>query len=114
MDNADIYRQFEAAFKNASAYIVLKDGKPVAKVAFKHGNRVTCYFHIMGLRMTKGFANGGGYDRASAAAHVAVKRIAPAAMATNDQNAISTAIQDTGRSWDNDLRHAGFEVVQAI
>lgn len=113
---ADIYEQHRKAFANVSAYIVLKDGERVASVTFKFGARVACYFHIIGSQMAKGWAGGGGYDRTSASAYVAVRAIDrnafPEHMALID--AMREAITDTGRSWDRDLAEAGFVVCQAV
>ncbi len=120
----NIYDQHGAAFRNVSAYVVTDkitgaDGKPVrlATVAFKHGDsRCSCYFHVIGAPMAKGWADGGGYDKASAAAYAAVRKIDrnawPEHTAIIDR--VTAAIKDQGRHWDQDLRAAGFEVWQAV
>lgn len=126
----DIYQQHDAAFNNVSAFVVLKDGERVATVAFKRGLSVTCYLHIIGLEMTKGRANGGGYDRQSAAAWDAVSRskpTPPAPMEHSESIAYKTCLNalrgeivealknGNGRShWDKALRDAGFTVLQAV
>lgn len=118
--NDRIYDQHQAAFRNVSAYVVTNaKGELVAKIAFKFatsGLRTTCFFHVLGLPMTKAFASGGGYDKASAAAHKAVHaenewRSSPAVDTLRDMRA---AIKDEGRLWDDDLRAAGFNVLQAV
>ena len=121
---SNIYDQHSAAFRSVSAFVVLgKDtddkGNPVrvATVAFKHGDsRCSCYFHVIGAPMAKGWADGGGYDKASAAAYAAVRKIDrnawPEHVAIIDS--IVDAIKDQGRHWDQDLRAAGFEVWQAV
>lgn len=71
-----IYRAHEQAFRHISAYVVLKDGELVARVAFqfaKSGLRTTCWMHYLSTAMTKAFASGGGYDKLSAAAHKAAR-----------------------------------------
>lgn len=121
----NIYDQHKAAFANVSAYVVLNGAKErVATVAFKYPRdgvgRLYCYFHIIGSRMIRGFANGGGYDKCSAAAHSAVSRCciqgddiwSDGTLAT--VNAIKSAIKDSGYSWDRELENAGFTVLQAV
>jgi hypothetical protein len=112
----DIYAQHATAFQNVSAYIVARKGERIASVAFKHGARCTCYFHVIGTPMAKGWAGGGGYDKASAAAHAAVHSIDrdayPEHLALVDE--IAAAIKDEGNSWERDLRDAGFDVWQAV
>lgn len=119
----DVYEQHRKSFQNVAAYVVLNDetdskGNPqrAATVAFKYGARCTCYFHVIGAQMAKGWADGGGYDKASAAAHHAISRIErnawPEHVALIER--ISAAVKDQGRSWEGDLRAAGFEVWQAV
>lgn len=119
-----IYDQHDAAFRNVSAYVVLKDGKPVAKVAFKFGGAVTAYVHWLGLEMTRGQAGGGGYDRQSAAVAYAARK-AIAAHANDEWREAGQAEfacaaffkaceRDAGQHWDGALRDAGFTVVQAV
>lgn len=119
---ADIYEQHQTAFKNVSAYIITdKAGNLKARVAFKHGAAVTCYFHLLGLQMQKGIARGGNYDRASAAAKSAWDKIAKAPKPEHAgpefnelRAAINGALQDDGAHWDNALTRAGFGVFQAV
>lgn len=121
---ADIYAQHRAAFVKVAAYVILKDGKRVANVAFKFagsGLRTTCFFHVFGAEMAKAFASGGGYDKISASAEVAVKSIIIPA-----QNGSERALQDnlvaikhalagdSGHSWDRRLEDAGYTVLQAV
>lgn len=125
-DAGRIYRQHEAAFKGVSAYVVTDSkGERVATVAFKFarsGLRTTCYLHWLGSPMVKAHANGGGYDKASAAAYQAAQRVqtgratqgGPDGPAMNAFIAFVSAIRDEGRHWDDDLRAAGFNVLQAV
>lgn len=115
----NIYDQHDKAFQSVSAYVITtKGGKPIGKVAFRNGNRVTCFMHVGGTRMSKGWADGGGYDRASAAAE-------SAAMHINESGAwpqhkahvgrIKRALSgDSGYSWDRRLQDAGYQVLQAV
>lgn len=121
---AKIYDQHDAAFKSVSAYVILKDGKPVAKVAFKFGSAVTAYVHWIGIEMTRGQAGGGGYDRQSAAvAKAADKAIAAHSggdwePTKHEDFARATffrvAREDGGETWLRSLENAGFTVIQAV
>lgn len=75
---SSIYDQHAQAFAGVSAYVILNGAKErVGTVAFRHGHgtRTWCYFHVHGVPMVRGFADGGGYDKASAAAWSAVHKI---------------------------------------
>jgi hypothetical protein len=117
-----IYDQHDAAFKSVSAYVVLKDGKVVAKVAFKFGGAVTAYVHWIGTEMQRGQAGGGGYDRQSAAvAKAADKLLLPnvTSMGLADPSSAEYAFfhaarKDGGNTWLRSLENAGFVVVQAV
>lgn len=124
-----IYDQHQAAFANVSAYVVT-DGScsVVARIAFKYpkdgSGRLYCYMHVLGIEMERGYATGGGYDKASAACDVALRKLASRKFDEQAQQcsgaAISTmrtfraAVKDAGASWDRDLRDAGFNVLQAV
>lgn len=120
---SDIYEIHSKAFRGVTAYCVTdREGKHIARVAFtfsRSGLRTTCYFHIFGYEMTRVYASGGGYDKASAAAQSAVKRTKPAKYLPGQgidykMETIRDAIKDRGTSWDQDLRDAGFNVLQAV
>ena len=123
---ASIYDQHNAAFSNVEAFVVMSvndNGEPVrvATVAFKRAAsnlRTTCYFHIIDAKMAKGTANGGGYDKSSAAAHHAVKQISADGAHSDRYQAtvrdMQAAIRDEGRSWKDDLEAAGFKVWRAV
>lgn len=121
---ANIYDQHKAAFPNVSAYVITKDGKRIASVAFKFprdgAGRLYCYFHVFGTPMTRGYAGGGGYDKQSAAAESAAARIVPPEGVdwTSDRDtvlAIQAALSGgDGLSWDRRLRDAGYDVWQAV
>lgn len=117
----DIYSQHEASFKNVAAYVITNaKGDRVATVAFKYaasGLRTTCFMHWLGQPMVKAFASGGGYDKASAAAFAAAKKLDLSPSIHPDHEAgrkFAAAIKNEGRHWDGDLRAAGFNVLQAV
>lgn len=118
---ANIYDHHDKAFSAVSAFVVVRNNKRVATVAFKFPNdgagRLWCYLHIMGAPMARGFAGGYGYDKRSAAiedaAHKHSEDAYPEDLATI--KAIKSALSDIGgNSWDSALRDAGFEVWQAV
>lgn len=121
-----IYDDHAAAFRDVSAYIVLKDGDVVARIAFKFarsGLQTKCYVHWLGLQMVAGRARGGGYDkRSAAAAHAANKTPlgldAETGLRVDSKhhwNDFRRALAlDAGHSWDRALRDAGFDVFQAV
>ena len=117
----DIYEKHQAAFKDVSAYIVTDhQNKLVARVAFKRGTAITCYFHLIGLAMTKGIAGGGGYDRNSAAAYSAIEKTkvldgaCPGVARLLPVFKTAIAKGNDGSHWDYALREAGFNVLQAV
>jgi hypothetical protein len=124
MNKQDIYDQHKAAFANVSAYVVIHEGKRVATVAFKFpkdgAGRLYAYVHWLGVPMVRGFANGYGYDKASAACAVAAKRIqinlrnAPEKDPPEKVAFVTSMAKDSGRYWYQELDHAGFVVLQAV
>lgn len=124
---ASIYEQHDATFRNVSAFVITNSvGVRIATVAFKRGNAVTCYAHIIGIEMTKGIANGGGYDRNSASFYNACEKMVNCNDKTHglrewqslDQLIIifkDAAKKGNGGShWHDALRAAGFNVFQAV
>lgn len=116
--SADIYGKHAAAFNKVSAYVVTdKKGALIARIAFKRGLSVTCFLHIFGLKMTTGRANGGGYDRNSAAAYNAVMVIPNTGAFPEGKilKEFKTALKEGngGSHWDKALVEAGFNVMQA-
>lgn len=116
----DIYDQHKAAFASVSAYVVTKGDDLIATVAFKFaksGTRTTVYLHIHGAQMVRAYANGGGYDKASAAMFTAIGRVVAEdgdIRTIQRLGAFRDAVTDNGQHWDNALRHAGFTVLQAV
>lgn len=119
---SDIYEQHHRAFADVAAYVVLKGNKEVARIAIKFRHSVTAYVHWLGMEMQRGRADGGGYDRASAAVAYAARKIPEAPYVTNadapergNRGAFLKAAQaDGGKRWDDALRDAGFTVLRAV
>lgn len=120
----NIYDQHRAAFDNVSAFVIVKDGERVATVAFKFprdgAGRLYAYVHWLGIEMVRGFADGYGYDKRSAAACAAARKISVTAgtLGTKDFEALQDfmrALQkDDGGNWDSALRDSGFNVWSAV
>jgi hypothetical protein len=114
-----IYEQHESAFKNVSAFVILKDGERVATIAFKFpkdgAGRLYAYVHWLGLEMVRGHANGYGYDKKSAAVEDAMTALKKLGNTPNDCMVFWSALRDIGgAAWDSALREAGFTVLQAV
>lgn len=122
-----VYDQHDKAFSNVSAFIVMKDGERVATVAFKFPKDgaapLHCFLHVLGLPMVKGTAKGYGYDKKSAAfAHAAEKQAAVKleSWQTSDYSSEYAIAQSfvaafrDGYDWNDNLRQAGFTVLQAV
>ena len=119
---SDIYELHSKAFSHVAAYAVLKDGKMVAKVAFKYpkdgAGRLYAYVHWIGCEMQRGFASGCGYDKHSAAVATATAKInlgslSPAG-SRDAETFYNTARRDGGSYWNNSLEAAGFTVHQVV
>jgi hypothetical protein len=121
-----IYEQHDAAFANVSAYIIVKNGERIAKVAFKYprdgAGRLYAYVHVFGTEMVRGFAGGYGYDKASAAVENACSKLG-----VTEPGHLRSAWMDTveafrdpinhggdGIYWNDRLRAAGFDVWQVV
>lgn len=119
----NIYQQHDAAFAAVSAYVIAKDGAKIGSVSFKRGaSRVTAFVHFLGSEMVRGHADGGGYDKNSAAAASAARKMrftkSPAEAPINEQQSFeafrSALERNGGYSWDRCLTDAGFTVWQAV
>jgi hypothetical protein len=120
------YDEHDKAFKDVSAYVIAKGGKPVAKIAFKHGGSVRAFIHWTGTPMVRGRAGGGGYDRATAATEDAALRLdRPARHSPGASVPIPSCpafeafkhaltLGNDGSGWDRRLQDAGFDVWVAI
>ena len=120
----NIYDQHYVAFANVSAYVISENGKRVGSVAFKFprdgAGRLYCYLHIFGTPMVRGFAAGAGYDKRSAAAEEASRKLtAPDGEDYAGDRAmierVQAALRDTGGwSWDRCLEKVGLTAWQAV
>ena len=121
---ADIYEQHRAAFANVSAYVILRDGELVARIAFKFpkdgAGRLYAYVHWIGTEMVRGHASGGGYDKRTAACWSAMacahraKHPLSQELASQRGAFYSALALDRGPTWDDQLRTAGFTVIGAV
>jgi len=136
MEMANIYDQYDAAFRKVEAFVVVKDGERVASVAFKHPasgeGRLYAYVHWLGLEMVRGWASGYGYDKRTAACASAAGKMLPAIQKAlqdalgghdpvtqrhdlhNAQRLADALALDGSQHWDSALRNAGFTVWQAV
>ena len=121
----DIYDQHRAAFRNVSAYAILKDGKLVAKIAFKFpkdgASKLWAYVHWLGVPMVRGYAGGYGYDKMTAACASAARHLAgfmgPEYGCDNSDTFKQFArimLEDGGHHWDDALRSCSFVVWQVV
>jgi hypothetical protein len=120
-----IYERHCAAFNSVSAYIILnKQGDRVATIAFKYPRdgaaRLYAYVHILGTEMVRGYASGGGYDKATAAVSSAIPKIKDGLDRktmewTTQYDALRSALaKDDGWHWYQAAEQADFVVLQAV
>lgn len=121
----NIYDQHNVAFKQVQAFTAFKliNGNITneIRVAFKFpkdgAGRLYCYLHLIGTPMVRGFANGYGYDKRSAAIKDAVKKLqidvnSPHTKATIELGA--ALIECESKGFDSALRDAGYTILNAI
>ena len=74
----NIYDQYNKAFADVSAYLVTKEGDPVASIALKrpHGGEeyLYAYIKVFNVGMVKGKTSGYGYDKHGTAIEEAAGR----------------------------------------
>jgi hypothetical protein len=126
----DIYAQFDRAFSQVQAGVILKDGAPVGRYAVKYPRdgmgRASFYLQAWGSPMVKGNASGCGYDKTTAAAHRAGHALVAMIRrgdSSGDDKKDATALEigaalagdsDGGYGWETRLREAGYTVAFAI
>jgi len=114
----DIYDQHRAAFANVSAYVILQGSERVATVAIKYprdgAGRLYAYVHILGLQMVRGFVNGYGYDKRSAAVSDAIRRLCKQETPASTWPLTVALSLDGGDDWTRAVEKAGFTVLQAV
>lgn len=121
-----IYREFENATRDLTAWAVMKGADCVAKIVVKYGGRtsphgltVRAYVHVLGVPMVRGIARGGGYDMRTASVAQACKVIAPRDGKAVDAMTAAT-MQDFGKLVDqgydipHQLRELGYDVVAVL
>lgn len=121
------YQQYRSAFKNVSAYIVLHRDAKVATITFKNPThekgRLYAYIQWMDTDMRRSFASGTGYDKHTSACAYVIYDMFPGpagsahlmAMPDTPFARFARALEvEEGRSWDDALRRAGFEIFQAV
>ena len=121
---SDIYNQHRASFPHVSAYVVMRGTRQVATIAFKFprdgAGRLYCYAHWFGTPMVRGYAGGYGYDKKSAAAASAARKMPEhlqadyASLADIYAAFVDAMGRDGGEEWHSCLRKAGFDVLQAV
>ena len=117
-----VYEQFDAAFGRVAAYTLHRDGRFIGRIAFKYpqdgAGRLYCYAQVWGGPMTRASVAGGGYDKATAAAHKAVQALSQDGrddQAFGDVAAVQRALStDGGRRWTDQLLAQDISVCQAI
>jgi hypothetical protein len=76
----DVYAQMDKHFARTAAWVVLKDGKPKARILVRYpadgASRLHAYVHWWGLAALHGKADGYGYDKRGAAIQAAVRNAA--------------------------------------
>lgn len=120
----DIYEQHQKAFERVSAFVVTDNsGQRVANIAFKFpedgAGRLYCYFHLFGTEMVRGHANGYGYDKKSAACRDAIDKLKVKDGCDPAVQKLMYVLQSYGKAmdsgnFDNVLRNAGYNVLQAV
>lgn len=120
----DIYEQHQKSFAQVSAYVIAdKKGERLGNVAFKFpkdgASRLYCYFHVFGTEMVRGQANGYGYDKKSAAVRDALDKLKVKDGCDPGVKKLIHALQTHGPAmdsgnWDNVLRNAGYNILQAV
>jgi hypothetical protein len=122
-----IYEKHRASFNSVSAYIILnKQGDRVATIAFKYprdgAGRLYAYVHVLGTEMVRGYASGGGYDKATAAVSSAIPKIKDGLDLNQKSEAWviqydtlrSALAKDNGWHWYQAAEQADFTVLQAV
>lgn len=119
-----VYDRFDAATNanHIDAYAVLYSGVCIGRVVFKSAGICRCFAQVWNIQMAEGSANGGGYDRHTAAFEHAVSKIPHGS--DNEKEALKHLNiwrslfpdddADTGERWDNRLIGAGYVVQHVI
>lgn len=75
----NIYDQHYKAFAAVEAYLAIHPEGQQVRITFKHPNkgagRLYCFVYLVGFEMSKGFADGYGYDKKNAAFYDAINKM---------------------------------------
>lgn len=127
--NRAIYDQHDAAFRNVSAFVILKGSERVATIAIKFpkdgAGRLYAYVHWIGSEMVRGMAGGYGYDKRSAAVTDAASKVDMSDREDGHRDDFGQPVTERaefvgalsasdGRDWTRALEAAGFTVLQAV
>ncbi len=114
----DVYEQHRQAFRDVSAYVVMRDGDKVATVAFKRtsngAGKIYCYLHVVGAEMVRAHAWNDKHTEAMRRAIGLVKPDNEDVRAQQLAGAFRNAVTDNGSNWSQDLSRAGFIIWQAV
>jgi hypothetical protein len=113
--NTTIWQQFDKAFGDVSAYVLLDDqAEVVGRVCFKYprdgAGRLWCYVQVWGEAMARGYAGGYGYDKQSAAFVSACDKLQGGGANTLKWQSIA----DDGHGWKRNLETLGYKAIHAI
>lgn len=124
MTKPTVYEKHNHHFAQVSGYVITDNkASRIATVAFKFpkngDGRLYCYFHIIGMPMSQGYANGYGYDKKSAAVSDAIDKLKIADGCDPEVQKLMYVLKTQGKAmdsgnWDNVLRNAGYNLLQAI
>jgi hypothetical protein len=118
-----VYERHDRTFAGVTAAVVLDSAHQLAgTIAFSRGRSsgfVRCFLHPHGSEMSTGTAGGGGYDKHTAAAHDAARRLKAATAHSGEARARLEAFRaalahDGGDDWRRQLEDAGFRVLVAV
>lgn len=115
----NVKENYLTIFRKVAASAILYQGEHVANIVVKYPNpgaeRLSAFVHWHGLDMVAASVGGGGYDKTAAAISKAAADL-PHSMGRNEWLDLFRAalVEDSGTSWSNRLRDAGFKVIDAI
>ena len=112
------YAAFDSATRQLGACAIVNEaGEYVARAVFRYpsarSTRVTCFLQVWGEAMQRGHADGGGYDKETAAFEAAAAKLT----AESSPNEAATAIlkdaagRDDGKRWADRLVGTGLTVL---
>jgi hypothetical protein len=117
--SSQVYAQHKAHTSNIGAFAILDNGEHVANITIRFpkdgASRLYAYAHWIGTEMVRGYANGYGYDKRSAAlkscADTRCKGWDKAGASTSECMFWEYLRKAGGQDWADKLREAGFTVI---